>query len=80
MGSGGRVVALLLDLFAAGFLVLCGVFANKGHSWAFIVGIVVFALDGLVFLLAQQWIGVAFHAYVLFVLFRGFSACRKLRG
>ncbi|HWX18423.1 MAG TPA: DUF4339 domain-containing protein [Candidatus Binatia bacterium] len=76
--GGGKIVALLLDLLAAGVFVLFGIFANKAHKWAFIVGMVLFALDGLIFLLTQSWLGVAFHAFVLFCLFRGFRACRRV--
>jgi hypothetical protein len=45
---------------------------------AVMVGMVLFALDGLIFLLAQDWLGVGFHALVLWWLFRGFGACRQL--
>lgn len=77
--GGGKFVALALDLMAAGVLVLFGVFGSKGHLWAFIVGMVLFALDGVIFLLVQDWIGVAFHAFVLYCLFRGFQGCRALK-
>ncbi len=79
IASAGKIVALLLDLIAAGVFVLFGVFANKCHLWAFIVGIVLFALDGLIFLLAQDWLGVGFHVFVLYCLFRGVQACRRLK-
>ena len=64
-------MVLALDLLAAAVFILFGVFANKGHRWAFIVGMVLFALDGLIFLLAQDWIGVGFHVFVLYCFFRG---------
>jgi hypothetical protein len=76
--GSGKLIALLLDLLAAGVLVLFGVFAGKRHTWAFIVGMVLLLLDGGILLLAQDWIGVAFHAYVLFRLFQGLQACRQL--
>jgi hypothetical protein len=79
LGGAGKGVTLVLDLLAAGVLVLFGVFANKGHSWAFIVGMILFALDGIIFLLVQDWLGVGFHAFVLFCLVRGFLACRELK-
>jgi hypothetical protein len=79
LGAAGKGVALALDLLAAGVLVLFGIFGHKGHSWAFIVGMVLFALDGVIFLLAQDWLGVGFHAFVLFCLVRGFMACRELK-
>ena len=79
ISSGGKLVALLLDLMAAGIFILFGVFAHKRHSWAFIVGMVLFGLDGLIFLLATEWLGFGFHVFALYCLFRGFSACRQLR-
>lgn len=78
IASAGKIVALLLDLIAAGVFVLFGVFANKGHLWAFITGMILFALDGVIFLLAHDWIGVGFHLFVLYCLFRGVQACRRL--
>ena len=79
MGSGaGRAVAVVLDLLAAAVFVFFGVFANKRHTWSFIVGMALYALDGLIYVIAQEWLGVGFHAFVLFCLFRGFKACREL--
>jgi len=80
LAGSGKLIALLLDLLAAGVLVLFGVFGGKRHTWAFIVGLVLLLLDGGILLLAQDWIGVAFHAYVLFRLFQGMQACRQLNG
>ena len=76
--GGGQAFALLLDLVVAGVFVLFGFFSNKGHSWAFIVGMVLFALDGLILVFAEAWLPVAFHAFALFCIFRGFVAGRKL--
>jgi hypothetical protein len=55
---------------------MLGVFANKYKGWAFILGMVLFAMDGAVGLLIPDWIGIAFHAYALFMIFRGYSALR----
>jgi hypothetical protein len=78
LGSGGKIVVLILDVLAAGAFVLFGVFAHKRHTWAFIVGMMLFALDGVIVLMAQDWLDLAFHAFVLFCLFRGFQACLEL--
>jgi len=79
LGAAGKGVSLGLDLLAAGVLVLFGIFGHKGHLWAFIVGMVLFALDGGIFLLKQKWLDVGFHAFILFCLFRGFMGCRELK-
>jgi hypothetical protein len=78
-GGSAKVVTFGLDLVAAGVLVLFGVFGHKGHLWAFIVGMVLIAFDTLVFLLAQDWLGIGFHIFVLYCLFRGMQACRALK-
>ena len=76
--GGAKAVVLFLDLLVAGGFVLFGVFAHKRHQWAFITGMVLFGLDGLIFLLVQDWLGIGFHVFVLYCLFRGLKACRQL--
>jgi len=79
VGGAGKAVALVLDLLAAGVFVFFGVFANKGHAWAFLVGMGLYALDGFLLLLFSAWLSVGFHAFALFCVFGGFSANRKLK-
>jgi hypothetical protein len=76
--GGGKAIVLVLDILAAGVFIFFGVFANKRHTWAFIVGMILYALDGLIFLVAQDWLGLGFHVFVLFCLFRGLQGCRQL--
>jgi hypothetical protein len=42
------------------------------------VGMVVYALDGLLLLYAQDYLSLAVHAFVLFLLSKGVSASKKL--
>lgn len=79
VGGAGRLVTLVLDLVAAGVLVLFGVLGSKRHLWAFIIGMALLALDTILLLLFQSWISVGFHVFVLYCLFRGMQACRQLR-
>lgn len=79
LGAAGKGIAFGLDLLAAGALILFGIFGQKGHAWAFILGIGLYALDGVIFLLEPSWLGVGVHAFVLFCLIRGFIACRGLK-
>ena len=78
-GSGGsaKVIALVLDVIAAGIFALFGVFACKRHVWAFFVGMGIYVLDTLLTVLTQYWLGVAFHAWVLFSLFIGVKAAMQ---
>lgn len=79
LGPAGTAVAIVMDLLAAAVLVVFGVFANKRQAWAFIVGMVLYGLDGLIFLLAQDWLGLGFHVFVLFCVFSGYKALQQYR-
>jgi hypothetical protein len=77
LGSAGTVVALGLDLAAAAVLFVFGIFAGKRHSWAFIVGMALYGLDGLLFLIVGDWLALGFHGFALFCIFSGYQAMRK---
>jgi len=70
---GGLVSVALIVVFA-----VLGQRATVGHGWAFLVGMILFGLDGLLFVLIQDWVGVAFHAFVLLMIGRGYAAARQL--
>lgn len=78
MGSIGTAVALGLDMLAAGVFVLFGALARKGYAAAFITGMVLYALDGLIFFAVADWLSVGFHAFALFCIFSGLTARRRL--
>ncbi len=80
LGSGAKIIALVLDLLAAGLFVIFGVFANKRHGWSFIIGMTLFGLDGLLTVLFKDWMSVAFHAFALYCIFQGYRASRQARG
>jgi hypothetical protein len=79
VGGSVNVIAFMLDILVAAFFESLGVWANKGETWAFILGIVVYALDGIIFLVFQLWFSLAFHAFVLYSLYRGLASNRKLK-
>jgi hypothetical protein len=74
----GWAPAILLDLLLIGGFVLLGYLALQGQRWAFPVGIGLYALDGLIFLVARHWVGLAFHVFVLIMICKGFQAARQL--
>ena len=77
-GWGFKVVALVFDLVAAGLFALIGYFANKRYGWVFLAGMVIYALDALVFLLVRHWLGLAFHAFALYSMYGGYRAAAAL--
>ena len=72
-----NVIALLLDLVAAGFYALFGFFARRGAKWAFLTGMILYLMDALLLLAFKDWLAVAFHAYALFRIFQGFQAAQR---
>lgn len=77
-GSAAKVVALLLDLIITGIFVLFGYLSNQKQIWAYLIGTIVFLMDGLLSLLAGEIISVLAHGFVLFFLIRGFMAGREM--
>ncbi len=86
-GSAEFVVGLAVGILfsgvgtvaAAGVFALLGFFAWKGHSWSFIVGMILYAGDAVLFAYYSEWLAVAFHAYILFRLFLGLKANLDLK-
>lgn len=77
--SGGAGLKTGVISFAMiGFFALLGKRAIYGYEWAFVVGMVFYGLDGLVFLLAQDWVGVGFHTFAIVMIMRGYLAARQL--
>jgi hypothetical protein len=78
IGGGALAVAFVFDVIACGLFILFGVFAHKNHTWGFLTGIILYTLDGLLSLLFQDWLGLAFHGLALVFIFIGLKANLKL--
>jgi hypothetical protein len=73
-----KAVAVIFDLILVIVFALFAYYAGKRFSVAFIIGILVYALDALLLLALGLYFMAAFHAFALFFIIRGFLACRKL--
>ena len=80
LGNATKVIAGVFDIFITAMFAGFGVLANKKHLWAYILGMVVFLMDGLVSLAIFDLLGLAVHGFVLFMMFRGYQAGRELVG
>jgi hypothetical protein len=78
-GGFSIVTAFAINSVIVGMVSLCGYLGSKGHLWAFIAGTIFYILDSLLLFLDQRWLDLAFHAFVIYCLFRGLQACRALR-
>jgi len=77
----------------SGILSTLGFFLSFGFSGLFIllawlarhttvalpIGTVVYGLDALLFLIAQDWIGLGFHVFALFLIITGWRASNKMK-
>jgi hypothetical protein len=71
--------ALVVDaLFIGGFWFI-GQQALKGRTWAFAAGVVAYVIDGLIYMKAQDWMPVAFHALALFYIGKAFMSLREAK-
>jgi hypothetical protein len=69
----------LAHVVVIAFFVFLGVRATAGAQWAFILGGLVYTLDGLIFLLVGDLLGIAVHAFALFAIVSATIAVRQLR-
>ena len=75
IGSG---ISFFFDLIVAGIFVFFGIFAKKRNIWSFVVGMILYGLDGLVFLLVGEYLSFGFHIFALYFIYGGLNASRQL--
>jgi len=80
IGSAGSVLDIIINGCVAGVFVLFGVFAVKAQRWAFLAGMAVYAVDGLLLLSAKDYLSAGFHAYALYSIYRGFAVVNQIQG
>ena len=70
LGGIALGIAIFFDLFAAGICVLFGWLSGRGMKAMLVIGMILYALDGLLCLLFGDWLSLAFHAFILYKLFQ----------
>ena len=75
MIKGGAFVISLVLLGVAGVF---GWLAHKGIVPVFIIGIVLYCLDGLLFVIGGDILGLLFHGFVAYQMMAGLQALRQL--
>ena len=72
-------IGFLLDLGVAGLFVLVGVLGRKRFGNAVIFGIVLYIMDGLIFLSVGEWLPFIFHGLILLGLWKGYRALGQIK-
>jgi hypothetical protein len=73
-----NIIAFIFAAIFAGIFALFGWLAGRKHGWAFIVGLILYVPDGLIFLLIQDWMSIAFHGFAFVCILTGYTNLRKL--
>lgn len=72
--SPGEILGGAGAAFILGFYVYLGRTASTPYKWAFMIGMIIYALDGLLYLIFSDVLPALFHAYVLYRLFTGMKS------
>ena len=71
----GKAIAFVITLIIAAVFVTLGIYSRKKKNWAFILGIVLYSFDALLFLIAQDWLSIGFHIFALVFIVMATIAC-----
>jgi len=77
-GTAGSIAGFVVSFIAAGVFVLFWKFAREGQKWAFLTGMILYGLDGLIFLGVGLWLDFGFHVFALYSMFKGLGALNAL--
>jgi hypothetical protein len=81
LGTGGSVVRLIgfvIDVFIAGIFLLIGILGRKRNRTAIIIGMILYAVDGIILLLFQDFLSAGFHAFALVGIWNGLRSISEL--
>ncbi|MEZ5358389.1 MAG: hypothetical protein R3F48_06115 [Candidatus Zixiibacteriota bacterium] len=73
------IVGMMISMMIAGAFALFGFLANKHQKLGFLVGLIFYCLDALIFLLFAEWISFGFHIFALWRISSGYKALSKLQ-
>ncbi len=77
--SGGKVAAIGITLVGAFIFYSLATRARLGSNAAFLTGMVLYSLDGAIWVLAQSWLEVGCHAFAVWMMFQGLQANRRFQ-
>lgn len=77
LGTISIVIGVMIDILISSFFVLLGFKSGKGIKWSFIVGMVLYSLDGLIFLYLKDFVAIGFHIFALYNIFVGYRTMIK---
>lgn len=70
-------IVFVIALVCAGILSMLGHYAGKAKKWAFIVGLIIYAFDGVIYLLTGSIFGIIIHGIAIYMIIKGMLAIKK---
>jgi hypothetical protein len=82
MASDSPAMGTLGFFISFGFSGLFILFGWLARHWepAFLIGVVIYGLDSLLFLFGKDWVGFGFHVFASVLIILGYRTYRRLRG
>jgi hypothetical protein len=71
-------IAVGFSVCVAAVVVLFGWLSRRRLIWIFAIGMALYLLDGLLYLIFGDFFSAAFHGYALYCMSRGFAAFRQM--
>lgn len=72
------LTALIINIGIAALFAVCGYFARMRSSWAFLIGFFLYVFDAILCIGFKDLYTFAFHLLVIFFIFKGLVATRRL--
>jgi hypothetical protein len=78
IGGASFLLDIIINGFLVGVFVTFFYFGRRGKKWAFLSGMILYAVDGLLMLLFKAFLGFAFHLFALGAMYAGLAAISRL--
>jgi len=73
------VLAVFVDVLLAAIFLGAWWFSKAGSRVVYVLGMLLYLLDALLFIWIRDWVGIAFHGFFLFMMFGGYQFVSRRR-
>lgn len=78
-GNGIIYFGIAIDLIIILVFAVLGFLSHRRKSWAMIVGVILYGLDTLTFLVVTDYLSIGFHILAIYSIIKGIQAGNRLR-
>lgn len=70
--GGFKLLGILISSIFSGIFIIFWYFAKLKKNWAYIMGLILYSLDMLIFIYRKDWLSTGFHILALFFILSGY--------